>query len=253
MIRWLIQTTADHPALSSGQPPPNLLTPTEMAQYHAYISPIRRRDWLLGRWTTKELAQTEVAATQGFSPPLDAISIAYDANGAPYLTSSHPALKPQGHSQQLPFALSISHSHGYAFCALCKNHTGHIRLGADIEMIQARTPAFAQEFFTPAEQANIQAAPPHLYDQLVTATWSAKEALLKATHIGLRTEPTSVECIIAPNTPRHWTPLRASITPALRAQVAPFAPLRVWWRVIDNKLRPGTHFVLTIAASGITL
>lgn len=252
MIRWRIQTTVDDSTVITGHPPPNLLTPTEMTHYRAYLNPRRRRDWLLGRWTTKQLAQAEIAASRGFSLPLNAFHIEYEANGAPYLTSEHPALRTPSQSQ-LPLAISISHSNGYAFCTLCQNSTGNIRLGADIELVETRPHSFAQEFFTPAEQANIQMAPTALNDLLVTATWSAKEALLKATHLGLRIEPTSVECIIPPVHPRHWTPLRASIHPNVRAQVEPFAPLRAWWRVIDNQLRPGTHFVLTIAASGVTL
>jgi phosphopantetheinyl transferase len=123
------------------------------------------------------------------------------------------------------------------------------RIGVDIELVQPRPTNFAQEFFTAAEQARLNAAPPDLRDLLTTALWSAKEATLKATGYGLTVDPRQVECMLHPARPRHWTPLRVILAPCLRSHV----PLRVWWRVVDNRLRPGTNFVLTIAAYGMNL
>src|SRR4051812_27323042 len=115
MIRWLVQTTVDDPDLAAGRPAAGLLTSAEWEQYGRSLSPRRRRDWLLGRWTAKRLIQTHVAATDGFSPPFDSFSIENEAGGAPYVTSRYPALRGHCKDERVPLALTISHSHGYAF------------------------------------------------------------------------------------------------------------------------------------------
>lgn len=250
MIRWLIQTSVDHPDLSAGRPPVGLLTPGEARQYSSYLSPRRRRDWLLGRWTAKRLVQRHLATTVGFCPTLDSFCIEAGADGAPILTSQHPALC---HAGRVPLALSISHSSGYACCALGDDSTGRVRLGVDIELVEPRHATFAEEFFTRTEQASVNAAPPRLRDLLTTAIWSAKEAVLKATHLGLRADPRSVECGLRLGNSRHWTPFQVQMQPAIHAQAGTVGPLAVWWRILDNRLLPGTTFVLTLAAYGIRL
>jgi 4'-phosphopantetheinyl transferase len=224
-----------------------------LRQYSGYLSPRRRRDWLLGRWTAKRLIQKHIAATNGFCPALDSFRIEADGSGAPILASQHPALCGTHTDGRVPLALSISHSSGYAFCALCDDARGQVRLGVDIEFVEPRHASFAQEFFTPAEQASLHAAPAALRDLLTTATWSAKEAALKATRLGLRADPRSGECLLRPATPRHWTPLRVAMQPATQVQAGAIGPLAAWWRTIDNRLLPGTTFVLTLAAYGVRL
>jgi 4'-phosphopantetheinyl transferase len=248
MIRWLIQTTADHPDLAAGRAPAGLLTAEEATRYQAYTSPRRRRDWLLGRWTAKQLVQRHIALSSGFRPALDSFTVAQEPSGAPYVASHYAAV-----ALSLPLALSISHSQGYALCALSADKSGHTRLGADIEFVEPQPEGFAERFFTPAEQHNIKAAPLAMHTLLTTATWSAKEAVLKATHLGLRADPCSVQCLLPPACPRHWTPLRVHLQPATRTQSGVVGALRAWWRVIDNRLLPGTQYVLTLAAFGAEL
>jgi 4'-phosphopantetheinyl transferase len=248
MIRWLVQCVADHPQLSAGRPPAGLLASAEMAQYEKLLSPRRRRDWLLGRWTAKHLANRHIALTQGFSPALDSLIIDYDASDAPYITSDHPALRDASNTGALPLALSISHSSGYAFCGLCEKQHKGVTLGVDIELVEKRPQSFVDEFLTAREQAKIQAVPPDARDLLTTAIWSVKEATLKATHLALRADPSYVECEIRPIMTRHWTPLHVRLNAVLRSEAGIDGPLRVWWRVIDNRLLPGTRFVLSLAA-----
>jgi 4'-phosphopantetheinyl transferase len=250
MIRWLVKTVVDHPDLSAGRPPVGLLTPAELAQCRGYLSPRHRRDWLLGRWTAKQLIQTHLAATDGFHPTLNSFAMEQELSGAPYAASDHPALRGSCGNKRMPLALSISHSNGYAFCALSGDGNGEVRLGADIELVEPRPESFAHDFFTADEQANLSAAPHALNELLMTATWSAKEALLKATHLGLRADPRTLQCILHPVRPRNWTPLRVEIAPATRAQIGELGPLRAWWRVIENRLRPDSFFVLTLATYG---
>jgi 4'-phosphopantetheinyl transferase len=246
MIRWLIQTVVSHPDLTAGRPPAGLLTPAESAHFATLLAPHRRRDWLVGRWTAKLLTQKQIAATHGFCLALGSFAIRYDMDGAPCVTGNNAAL----HSISL--ALSISHSHGYALCAIAETQRGEVRLGVDIELVDAETAPMLAEFFTPAEEANLNAAPAHLRITLATATWSIKEAIRKAMPTPLRINPCDIESLVRPPSITHWTPLLAKVSPGLRAH-APVGPLRAWWRVQPNVLRPGTHFVMTLAAFGVDL
>ncbi|MCC6454097.1 MAG: 4'-phosphopantetheinyl transferase superfamily protein [Caldilineaceae bacterium] len=250
MIRWLIQSVVDHPDLAAGHPPAGLLTPAELAQFQSYLSPRRRRDWLLGRWTAKRLIQTHIATTHGFSPALDSFTVEYDPSGAPHANSHHPALRGTPVDGHMPIALSISHSHGYAFCALCADTMGQARLGADIELVESRADTFANEFFTPDEQAHLHSALSTQTALLATAMWSVKEAALKAARADLRADPRSIQCLPRPIAPRHWTALRVTIA---KQNSPELGPLHAWWCVLDNRLLPHSSFVLAIAAYGVIL
>jgi 4'-phosphopantetheinyl transferase len=253
MIRWLIQTTVNHPDLSAGRPPAELLTAAELGQVHGYLSPRRRRDWLLGRWTAKRLVQMHIAAKDCFCPALNSFTIEYEPSGAPYIASQYPALRGAPNEGRIPLALSISHNNGYAFCALAANETGQVRIGADIELVEPRPDGFTQEFFTCAEQARINSAPSVLSAMLTTATWSAKESVLKAAHLGLSADPRSVECLLHPTLPRSWTRLNVEMQPAIQTRSGAVGPIAAWWRVIDNRLRPNTSFILSVASYGIRI
>lgn len=268
MIRWLIQSVADNPDLTAGRPPVGLLTPAELEQFSGFLNPQRRRDWLLGRWTAKRLVQTHIAATDGFHSALDTFAIEQEPNGAPYVKEVSSSLGESGEplpnppqvgegfsfphfaNGRMPIALSISHSHGYAFCALCAAGTTNTRLGVDIELVEARPENFVQEFFTAREQVNTGAG---RLDLLTTVTWSGKEAVLKAAHLGLRIDPRRVQCLPRPGCPRHWTRLSVEARLAASLQQEEMGPLRAWWRVVENRLRPGKSFVLVIAAYGASL
>ena len=290
MIRWLTQSVADHPDLTAGRPPDGLLTPAELAHYNGYYSPRRRRDWLLGRWTAKRLIQRHMAATSGFQPPLDSFTIAQDPSGAPYVASEHPALAAQFCHARMPISISISHSHGYAFCAVTDHQPADYQqknqqqishawaaahLGADIELIDRRNPTFADDFFTRDEQFALQSVPSHQRAMMNTATWSAKEAVLKAIHLGLRADPHQVQCLLRADQPRMWTPFLIEMNHSLHTMPSANGTSDTdarhgtngtscvnaprshafcgWWRLIDNRLRPGSYFVLTLAAQGVTL
>jgi 4'-phosphopantetheinyl transferase len=250
MIRWLLRTSVDHPDMAAGRLPAGLLTHEEREQFAGLLNPRRRRDWLLGRWTAKRLAQAHIVATRGFCPVLASFFIAYEASGAPYLASDNLALRGDCETSRIPLALAISHSHGYAFCTLCASPLGAVRLGADIELVGPRDEDFAKEFLTLDEQRMIAGALHGQRELMVTAAWSVKEAVLKATHLGLGADQRGVQCHLPITHSRHWMPVYVEIEPSIRVHVGNAGPLRVWWRVIDNRLLPGQRFVLTIAAFG---
>lgn len=105
----------------------------------------RRREWLASRVLLKKLAGQE-------------LSIAYHEDGAPYLPGS-------------PYAISISHTDGYAAVQLHEQ-----AVGVDIEYRSNRVIKIRSRFMSPEEDASIDAG--HEAEHLLIY-WCAKEALFK--------------------------------------------------------------------------
>ncbi len=247
MIHWLTQSAAAHPDLVQGlSSPAGLLTPAEEARFEALKTDKRRRDWLLGRWTAKQLLQTVLAAKIGQPPSFQTITIYNQLNGAPVARYQHPFDEPPPLPLPDRFTLSISHAGDHAFCALVEQPNWP--LGADIEQIMPRAAVFVSDYFTPAEQALLAQSPSEQYHMLVTAMWSAKEAALKALQLGLTVDTRAVSCLIAPVSapPQTWTPFVIDLNGELLAGKLPASlagrRLDGWWQTI-----PG--YVLTLAAA----
>jgi 4'-phosphopantetheinyl transferase len=206
MITWLIQSTSAHPDLAAGVAPEGLLAEREQARLAGLKVAKRRREWLLGRWTAKHLIQNYVEQQTGVRLPLDAIVVENGPDGAPYPildcglwigdAHDHPQSKIHNLKSKIAnlqsLSLSISHSHDFAFCAISDAAGGHV--GADIELIEHRSPQFADEYFTDTEQAQVRVAREPDQDTIITAIWSAKEAALKALRLGLTVNTRWVSC-----------------------------------------------------------
>ena len=204
--------------------------------------------------------------------PMDLPAAARWISGASLLGDAER--KPEGDpivasGMRLPVSLSISHSHGMALCALHTSlrepwhedwvstrfpGTGVTMIGADIELVEARSPTFLQAYLTSEEQAWLQRVPADEQMALATTIWSAKEAVLKALWIGLAVDTRRVVCLPAPAHPENnadWLAVQVHCDPALPPEalhragwpseaVGPWQ-LRGWWR-------PQDRFVLTLAA-----
>ena len=220
MIYYLLETAAAWPDMALGRCPPGLLTEAEQAEYAALATSKRRRDWLLGRGTAKQLLRGMVQAGGHAAPSPDRLAIGRWPDGAPYATWP---------GRVDPWPLSISHSEGRAACATTEDATQV--LGIDLERIAPRSAAFAQDYLTQAEISCVERAPHTARETLVTAIWSAKEAALKALHLGLTVDTRSVECLIEPPaaTPERWTPLAVTLDPERLKRPAP--PLAGWWQL----------------------
>jgi 4'-phosphopantetheinyl transferase len=243
-IHWLVQSSIEFPESERAAALEWLLCGSERERLASLKTPKRRHDWLLGRWTSKLLAQAVLVHSNTAAPALNELQVLNAASGAPFLTS-----KLDG--QVLPVALSISHSGDRAFCAavgiLSAGEISGGMLGADIERIEARSPGFVKDYFTETESTLVGRAPARSRDILVTATWSAKEAALKALHLGLTVDTRSATCLIepvledgAPWTPFHieWDMRRLNNFSQPRGDIP---HLVGWWRIMDG-------FVLTLAA-----
>ncbi len=247
MIRWLVESLDVHPALVRGEAPVGLLTAAELAELDAFKVRKRRQDWLLGRWTAKHLVQAHLTETTGQPLSLDQLTIKHEADGAPYVT-----LHDVTPERTLPVSLSISHSNGYAFCALYDAQLDEnlepnaraaavksISIGADIEHIEPRERSFITDFFTSSEIDAIEQMPAAQQAALVTAIWSAKEAVVKALRVGLRVDTRAIECQFTPLpnetvSSNDWTPF------GIATQQTTLGQFTGWWRTVDN-------FVLTLA------
>lgn len=222
MIRWLVQSAESVP------PSNGWLDSAESAHCLTLKSHKRQFDWLLGRWTAKNLAR-HVLASRGAPVALDAIVVGNRPSGEPFVAA--PAALADS-------TLSISHARGHALCALVADAV--LPLGADIEAVEPRHPDFAADYFTAAEQALVAQTPSALRPTIVTAVWSAKEAALKALHKGLSVDTRSVTCLIAPPAdaaPTSWEPF----TIIVDGDRLPDAPaLTGYWRAFGA-------FVLTLA------
>lgn len=222
MIHWLTQTLTEVPA-------DDYLTDVELARLQELKTDKRRTDWLLGRWTAKRLLQTVLWEKDGVTLPLDMITITNNPDGVP--------------DYRLPitdnrFSISISHAHGRAFVAAVEK--AHAPIGADMELNRPRPAGFAEEYFTLAEIALGYGLVGPERAVWETAVWSAKEAVLKALHLGLSVDTRAISCLVEPVAPPPgiWTPFAIRCDSGRLPRPAP--PLTGWWRVEDG-------FVLTIA------
>ena len=239
MISWSIQNQAglglneSNAAIMDG-----LLSPSERDRLAELAVPKRRREWLLGRWTAKQLVRQHLADTTGNTVPLSRVSIGNDNDGAPEV--SLPAGLPDD-----GLSLSISHSNGSALCAISAE-PGTV-VGADIEIVEPRSWQFVEDYFTADEVAQVRAAPEAERDELVNGIWSAKEAVLKALHLGLSVDTRRVSCEMhADATDGGWNRFTATAQ-TLAAGVGTDGTERIsgWWR------RSG-KYVLTMAVLGPT-
>lgn len=209
------------------------LTAGELAHWDSLRTEKRRGDWLMGRYAAKRLITGVVEAIEGRRLSLNQISILPHPDGWPIVTL------PDGSP---PLSLSISHVHSRAFCAVMVGEQQ--LLGADVEAITPRSPAFVDDYFTALEREFLAATPPAQNAALVNAIWSGKEAALKAIRRGLAEDTRIVSCLPHPlmDGQTDWLPLRMKWLTGPSAH--PMPPLGGLWR------REG-HFVLTLAYSAI--
>lgn len=219
MIQWLLQSVHD-----INEQPELFLNPTELARFDSFHFEKRRRDWLVGRWTAKCLLQAVLRQEDNQFVSRQALEIFNTRDGAPYARIR---------GRTLSLHLSISHSHGYALCAV---DAGPI--GADLELVEAREPSFTADYFTANEQAHFADASRSERNMVITGYWSAKESVLKAIHAGLSLDTRAIEIYGAPSAHNFdcWMPFGVAVLSG------DAIPIRGWWRVRDN-------LVLTLATT----
>jgi 4'-phosphopantetheinyl transferase len=140
--------------------------------------PKRRQDWLLGRSAAKALVRAVLDPA-----PQALLEIRPAPGGAPLVYIDG--------TPRTDLCLSISHSGSRAFCALAA--LPGVRIGADLELVEPRSEAFVQDYFTPAELAWLHSLEDRDRPLGASLLWSAKESMLKALQVGLRMDTRRVE------------------------------------------------------------
>lgn len=188
-IYWLEQRQEDPPEKN------DWLGPAELSVLSRLVFLKRRAEWRLGRWTAK-CAFALICHIPRTSDVLTQIEVRSATSGIPEIFILN---------QPAPVTISISHRSGAAICAIAAAKT---RLGCDVEMIEPRTNAFLEDYFTPSEQFLLAQASPHDRPRLATLLWSAKESALKAMQLGLRADTRSMIVELpAHNVEIGWAPL----------------------------------------------
>jgi 4'-phosphopantetheinyl transferase len=210
-VYWLEQTQEDLPATNEW------LSGPEVARLNTLRFPKRREEWRLGRWTGKRAVDTYL----GLGGRFDAIELVPAADGAPEVfVDNRPAA----------VAVSLSHRAGSALCAITQPE---VALGCDLELIEAHSNAFIQDFFSAEEQALI-AANRYQRELLVALFWSGKESVLKALRIGLRMDTRQID--LTPAETLSWsTAPRPELQDACAWRLLPVRKARGkvfhgWWR-----------------------
>ena len=199
------------------------LTATESRHAEGMRYTKRRTDFLLSRWTLK-LAVSRVLGWPDDDAVLARIEGRTARDGAPELFVDG---QPTGHG------ISLTDRAG---CAACLVADGPAAIGCDLELVEARSDAFVNDYLTERERDLVTAAGP-ARDVAANLIWSSKESALKVLRTGLRRDTRSVEVTVEDLTPPEhaWSPLQVRAVEGLT--------FGGWWR------RSGS-FVLTACASG---
>jgi 4'-phosphopantetheinyl transferase len=162
MTGWLTRSLADVPAGDAW------LGPGERVALARLVIEKRRADWRLGRYAAK----TAVGTYLGVDPAR--VEILATPGGAPVARLD---------GARADVELSLSHRAGRALAVLAPSGT---RVGCDLELVEARSTAFVEQWLAAAEQAFLRRARTGDRAWLANLMWSAKEAATKARGEGLR-------------------------------------------------------------------
>lgn len=142
----------------------------------------RRAEWRTGRWAAK----SAVARRLGVDPAQ--VEVVAAADGAPQAFLA---------DCRLPVRVSISHRD---WSAVALATPPAVAAGCDLEVVEARTQAFAADWLTSNEVAQVDAATSTEQDALITLIWSAKESVLKALRLGLSVDTRRVDVAVGDGT-----------------------------------------------------
>lgn len=210
VVRWLMRSQRDVPDDDAW------LSNAERRVQQTLRFEARRRDWRLGRWTAKDALRRSRDSALAELPP-EVVSILADEDGA-------PTVLRDGVRQAC--SLSISHRDGWALAVV---GDPEVRLGCDLEIVEPRSRAFVEDYFTAGERHRIDLAGPEAHDRLANLVWSAKESAVKALRTGLRVDTRTADVHLELRDEESgWRPLRVCRAgePALEG----------WWREDGRRL-----------------
>lgn len=165
-----------------GDPGPDalrVLSPEELRRADRFADPQRRAAFLVARSTVRSVVAYELGADAR------ALRFAAGAHGKPFLDPPHA------------LHFNMSHSGDIVLVAVA----GDREVGVDVERMKATTDhaALARRFFSPLENRQLASLPPHLTSAVFFATWTCKEALVKAWGVGLSLPLDRFDVSVPPN------------------------------------------------------
>lgn len=156
-----------------------LVTAPELARAERFHFPEDRRRWLHSR----ALLRTELAAVLECAPAEVPLEIA--PGGKPFV----------------PGGPQFNLSHSGRFAALILGSGGPVGVDVEASGRQADALRIAERFFVRHECAALHAAGEAERDPLFLRLWTAKEALMKATGLGMRLAPGSISVRLSAGMP----------------------------------------------------
>ncbi|MFN0015527.1 MAG: 4'-phosphopantetheinyl transferase family protein [Saprospiraceae bacterium] len=138
---------------------------SDLAQHR---NPIRRLEWMAGRWLLHKLTKAP-----------QRLPLAKDAFAKPFFPENQEIACSLSHSKGNVGALisnapgSLSDAHRSAFLA---NHS----IGCDIQVLTPKMPVIAPKFLNKAENDFVESRPETEHLDLLHLYWTAKESLYKA-------------------------------------------------------------------------
>jgi 4'-phosphopantetheinyl transferase len=219
-MRWLAHGEHEVPADAEW------LTAREQAVLGGIRYTKRYVEFRTRRWTAKRALATVLE--RDLTPAaLATLEIGNHPGGAPYVAVD---------GERAAIEVSISDRAGWAVCLVGTPGGTPGPLGIDLEIVEPRSDAFVEDFFTATERDTVRALPAgEPRDEAANLIWSAKEAALKVLKVGLRADTRDVQVVIDRRR-------RADGWSALRVTASGGAVFPGWWR------RDGV-FVLTIAGA----
>lgn len=219
-MQWLAH--GEHEVPDGGE----WLSPREQSILGAIRYTKRYLEFLTRRWTAKRALAT-VLQRESTPELLATIEIGNHPGGAPYVVvDGRPAA----------VEVSLSDRAGWAVCVVGSPKSNPGPLGIDLEIVEPRSDAFIEDFFTAAEREYAHGlASTEARDEAANLIWSAKEAALKVLKVGLRADTREVEVRVGQQRRSDgWAEL------AITARSGALFP--GWWR------RDG-DFLLTVAGT----
>jgi 4'-phosphopantetheinyl transferase len=212
LIYWNLVDSSHVPEITAW------LNEDELQQLQSFRFEKRRKDWLLGRWTAKQLIQSVFAKENDLSS--EQICIKNETSGAPYSMIK---------GEKLQASLSISHRGNLASTAICTDP--NIMIGIDLEEIESKSRGFIEDYFTTTEYDYVFALPQKQQALAASLLWSGREAILKALQTGLRydTREIAIQCpsFIMKD---EWEALPIIQSPEKQDST------RLFWRKLENYL-----------------
>jgi 4'-phosphopantetheinyl transferase len=162
----------------------------------------------------------------------------YTVDDDPEIVGDGAHGKPCLRDRRAGVHFNVSHAEGLVLVAVARG----VRVGVDVERLGGRPfLSLPGNVLRPAERAALESLPGSRRDDAFLRLWACKEAVLKATGVGLAVDPALVE-VSGPTQSPRVVALPSPIGPASR------------WALVDLRL-PGYAAVLAVERphAGITV